>query len=204
MVPQAPFGQSGSSTLSVITLNNNKKRGEVMPIEYEMTFEDYKMFAEYHHQHSPTTRRLMQWWVIAIPIIMFGAVLITVPFVGFSPFLTVFAVLFSIFWIFRFPRVFKKNLAKNIDKMLKEGENKAVIGKKILTIDDAGVKVVSEYGESRTTWEGIEKCAVSEECIYLYIGAANAYVVPKRIFSSQEECEKTIEMIRGKINIVVA
>ena len=71
--------------------------------------------------------------------------------------------------------------------MVNEGENKDMLGNHSLTLDDDGIKDASENMESKISWNGVEKYIETNNHFFIYISSVAAYIVPKRVFVSQEQ-----------------
>ena len=67
----------------------------------------------------------------------------------------------------------------------------------IIAIAPDSITEISEVGESRTAWSGVEKVEENEEYIFLYTGSLIAHVIPKRAFISQDEASKFFQQARA-------
>ena len=56
----------------------------------------------------------------------------------------------------------------------------------VLTLHDDGVLDVTEFGEWRIFWKGVQRIAVRPGFVAVYIGPAMAFLIPGRAFSSRE------------------
>jgi len=60
-----------------------------------------------------------------------------------------------------------------------KGAHPGLIGPHKITVNDRGVLEESEVGEHRVNWNGIVKIESSNTHTYIYIGAAQAHVIPR-------------------------
>jgi len=71
--------------------------------------------------------------------------------------------------------------------------NKIIQAEFDYTIDNTGIHQSSEYGNTSIVWSDIFKATESKTGIYLFIAKFQAFVIPKRLLSPQEE--KTLRAI---------
>ena len=88
-----------------------------------------------------------------------------------------------------------------IIKMKKEGRlpysNEA-----ILKFDDEKIHEIAPNTENITKYSLIEKIAVTEKAIYIYISSVQAYILPVTAFSAEIEKLKFLEFINMKVDIL--
>lgn len=171
-----------------------------MKLEYELTRQDYVDFNIYHVMNSKSmkNRLLFVWFVSPVLFLIFPLLFRRVSPNGFWVGLVVFAVTAAL-WIILFPRKYKKSLAKSVNKMLDEGKNNGFLGMRSLTFSDEGITQVSEAGETKNNWNVVERLAITDNYIFIYIASVMAYVVPDRVFSDATEREAFIDIIKKNI-----
>ncbi len=157
--------------------------GKAVAIRYELTVEDLVGFSLFHLQTSPARKRSSR---IGYGFI-FLCVLTTLFFrrgdhfsdprywMIFIPVLCVVGFLF----VFLYSRWRTWLIKRSVRRIYNEGDNPGLVGRHKLTVNDRGVWEETEVGESRTNWEGIVKILSSGTHTFIYIGAAQAHVVPK-------------------------
>lgn len=175
-----------------------------MEIEYERTLDDMVQFNLFHFEHSPTMRRQ----VLFMQIFLAG-------FVVLSSFLLVYLfdrdkqlhvasylvfLLAGVSVFFLYPAFNRAEIAKRTTKLLSEGNNAAVLGPQRLPVSQAGLQVVTAAGDGHVNWSAFEKLAQNDEYIFLYIGAANAIVIPKRAFTDAGTQEKFLTQLTQHIS----
>jgi hypothetical protein len=80
-------------------------------------------------------------------------------------------------------------------KMLSEGDNSAILGHYSSTLSPEGLFFKMVSGEERLNWSAIKKISQNEDYIFLYIGAMNAVIVPKRAFATPQEQQNFLAII---------
>jgi len=66
-----------------------------------------------------------------------------------------------------------------VKRLYGKGAHPGLIGTHKITVNDSGALEESEVGEHRVNWKGIVKVESSDTHAYIYIGAAQAHVIPK-------------------------
>jgi|Deesub1362A_J573_1020465.scaffolds.fasta_scaffold31039_1 hypothetical protein len=168
-----------------------------MEVEYSISLKDWEDFNLYHFHHSPSLRRLY-YVTLTLGGFIGGALLFFLIFY-FSKNLVeslIFTGIYALAFIFLVPQLYLRNLRKSIRKMLQEGENKGAIGRHRLTITPEGVIEKTDFNETKTAWSSVEKIAVTENGIYIYMSSIAAYIVPKRAFSSKEAFNEFVQTLK--------
>ena len=170
-----------------------------MIVNYERTIEDLVEFRLFHVTHSPSFRRLMLFGRIAtsLLIIIVGLGIFSLFNGALALWNYVFALLFGVIVFVLLPTRLRARLKQNTRKMLAEGDNRAVLGPQSLTASPEGLLLESRAGESKFRWSSIVKIAQNDDYIFLYIGAANALVIPKKAFSPPEIQQEFLDFVRA-------
>ena len=149
-----------------------------MRIEYRVTLDDMLAFTAYHLEHSPELRRVSRLWgfgVAAAFVVGFGIA----AYVKSSVWLLLFGVLCAAAWSVFWPRELRRTTLKQTSKLLSEGTNQALLGTQQLEVREDGLRCVSHAGESMIRWLAIEKVASTPDHTFFYMGAAQAFVLPR-------------------------
>ena len=144
-------------------------------IEYTTSEMDLVAFSDYHVTHSPTLVRAFRWvrFGFAGAFILFG--LLTggsVP--GFLPWLILAAV-----WIPLLPVINRRASRRRALRMYREGANPTLVGKHQLRAEPDALISKSEASESRVMWSAVQRVGSTPDHTFIYIGAVNAFVVPR-------------------------
>lgn len=109
-----------------------------MEVNFEVKKEDYIKFNLYHAENSPSQKKnlnLLRYGIpvlFSLPIYFIGTNLFKQP----SIYWIIIAILFSAIWIITYPKQYKSLIKKEIEKLISEGDNSEIFGKKNMIIDD--------------------------------------------------------------------
>ena len=160
----------------------------IMDITYTLTEEDYLKFNLYHIKNSKTGIRALNLQRFVPPLLFIVlAYLMTVVMEASFVVMIGYALVISIPWIVFYPAYFKRTIAQNAKKMLKEGDNEGLLGKQHMVTTDEGIIVNSGVGATNVSWAGLKKFKEDNDNFYLYNGSLSAYVLPKRDLINIEE-----------------
>lgn len=87
-------------------------------------------------------------------------------------------------------------IEKWVDTFLKEGKNQDLIGPRTMEFNEDGIECRSPNSDSKINIKMIEKIRQDEQYYFIYLTTISAYVIPKRIFKSEDDkknFEKWIE-----------
>jgi hypothetical protein len=110
---------------------------------------------------------------------------------------TLFPLGYALFLLFVFPIYYRWSVERTTRKLYAEGQNKGALGNHLVSLDSEGVLEISDVGESRTAWSGIEKVEENEAYIFLYTGSLQAHVIPKQAFLSGSEAAEFLQLARS-------
>jgi len=171
-----------------------------MKIDYQLTKQDYVDFNMNYMSNSKTVKKLFiaQRYIVPIIFLLIPFVMIRVTSIPLRYWFDIFLVS-SVLWILFYPKYFKWTTSKRMLKMLDEGENTDMLGKRSLTLTEEGIMDSSTLSESKTDWNVIEKITQTQKHIFIFISSAAAYILPVRVFKSENEKKKFIT----KLNYMV-
>jgi hypothetical protein len=92
-------------------------------------------------------------------------------------------------WFVTYPRTHQRTLDRTARQLLDEGRNAALRCEQFLSIDKHGVASSSSVGESRVSWEAVERVEETERHIFLYVTSTSAHVIPKWAFETRQGAE---------------
>ena len=160
----------------------------LMKIQYENTLKDLVTFSMYHLENSPSFRKTCISLQLVFPIALF--LLLLPSFIKSSVTEGITLILpLILLWIYFVPKYLKWKVKKQSSKFYREVENKGLIGKHeiIITLNELIEK--TEYCETKTIWEAVEKVISTKESLYIYISAVTAHVIPKNYFLDHSTCQ---------------
>ncbi len=94
------------------------------------------------------------------------------------------------------------NIKNKARKFINKEENKHILEDGELTVGEDRILSVDKRNSSVYKWDSIVKYAVIKEYFFLYINEANALIIPKRIFVSQEKIDAFDKFLTQKIPLI--
>lgn len=107
----------------------------------------------------------------------------------------VILILFGFFSFYQAPFSIKNKARKFINKE----ENKHILNETDLEITDDGIISSDKESQVQLKWGSITKYVVTKEYFYLYTNSVQAQVIPKKLFSSQQEINEFDKFLTEKI-----
>lgn len=156
---------------------------------FEITEEDYIKFNVYHVENSPSQKRtynLLRYaipLIFSVPIYAIGTSIFKQP----ESYWMAIAILFVAGWIIIFPKQYKKIIRKQTEKLLQEGDNSSIFGKKTMKIDGKNVQVFDAFSSETISKENIKNIKIYEDMILLYLSAVTAQIIPTRGLKEEEK-----------------
>lgn len=153
-----------------------------MEIDFEVTKEDYIKFNLYHIENSPSQRKnlnLLRYGIpvlFSFPIYFIGTGLFKQP----SIYWTIIAILFVVIWIATYPKQYKNSVKKQTEKLISEGDNSEIFGKKTMIIDDENITIYNHSSFEKILKKSIKDVKIYDDIILIYTSSITAYIVPNR------------------------
>ena len=170
-----------------------------MHVKYTNTIEDGIKWQWHHDKNSPSMQRTYFFHRIMFSLGLF----IFLAIVGYErnevrP--VVIGLIAAMIYFFYFPRITRKLTEKQAKKMYKEGQNKGFLCEHKLEISENFLIEKTDQGEQSNVFSSIERISLTDEYAFIYIGSANAYIVPlKRV--SEGDFYEFIKQLKLKCNL---
>ena len=168
-----------------------------------LTEQDYIRFNQYHMTHSANGKKAILLLRLLMPIISLCALLIFVVADADPTLILIEAIvlgLLSIFFIFYGKKILLKSVAKNISKLKKDGKL-PFNQESTITFDETHILEKTDLNESKISYQIIEKIAETENAIYIYFSAMQAYIIPNTVFESNEHRKELLDFMYTKVNL---
>lgn len=165
-----------------------------MQIQYRLNLDDVVAFNSYHlsrSKHAKQRIRLNQLLGVALALIV--ALMWQSRGLGLW---TLFFTAYALFLLLGYPIYYRWSVKQNARKIYSEAPNKGVFGDHIIALDAEGVIEISDTGETRTAWSGVDRIEANGEYIFLYTGSLTAHIIPRRAFLNEVEAEEFIQLAR--------
>lgn len=168
-------------------------------IEYELTKEDYLNFNLYHLNHSKMIKKslFIQRYIVSIVFLIVPFIFSSITEMPLYVYFPVFALIWLL-WIIFYKKYFDRIAIKRIEKMLNEGKNLCLLGKYSVETNEDGFIEICPNGESKITWNGIDKVVENELYIFIYIDSVRAYIIPKRAFTNDNLKNEFLQSVTEK------
>lgn len=119
--------------------------------------------------------------LFSVPIYVIGTSLFKQPRIYWI----VIAVLFVVLWMITYPKQYKRLLKRQTKKLLQDGDNSSLFGKKTMIIDENNIKVISENSSETTSKESIKEVKVYKDMILVYLSGFTAHIIPTRYLDEE-------------------
>ena len=123
-----------------------------MTIEYENTLDDIVAFNLYHLQHSPTARRQLNFMRYGGAMVLAVVVIVTDSFLDFFSWSTGLGIVLIVGWILFVPAISRRVIKKSVGRLLVEGRNQVMLGKRTLKLQPDSAVEITDSGEISTKW----------------------------------------------------
>lgn len=179
-----------------------------MTIEVNVTEEDYLKFNEYHVFHSKSGKRTILLMRILFPVIVvvleFLAVLQSQDYF-YIVFESIFMVIAIAVWEIMMKKIMKSIVKSSIRNAKKDGKLPFHEEAQIEFMEDA---IVERCGDNITTINkaDIMKICEEENYYYVYFGAMQAIIIPKRCLGEKQAAlEETLHTLKnvGKVDSII-
>ncbi|TGK22813.1 YcxB family protein [Leptospira stimsonii] len=165
-----------------------------MQITYELTLEDIVNFNEYHFRHSEVSKKkrmiaklIIPIWTLFVFLALNYTNLENIDEISFLLNIPIF--IFAIAWFFLFDRLYFWRLRNNVDKMLREKENKGMIGKQKITLSKDQLLFETSFTSAQFKPGSISEVIETRDYFFLYVSSLNALIVPQGSFQASEKKE---------------
>ncbi|MFC1746226.1 YcxB family protein [Candidatus Riflebacteria bacterium] len=157
----------------------------LMQISFELTVDDLVAFDKYHFLHSREAR-LHRYFLFIFPVSVWIFLFWKFPWM-------------VIWGIFLYTILFNTILKNSAGTYFyyDEEDYKKMAGKVSITLSPDYIQIVDEDSESKTKWSGVQKIAVTEDYAFIYLTPISAQVLPKIVFTKENDFEVFIEKTRN-------
>ena len=156
-------------------------------LEYSITPDDAAAFQRYHFKTSLSSPRYyvmrLVWGILA------SAMLFILALGWKNTWAVLLLILFWALYLVMIPLSIRRSSASYAKRLKKEGANKALWGKRRLTINAQELVESSEVEESRIRWAGVERVTENSDYIFIYLTTVSAQVIPKRFFIDSAQAQ---------------
>jgi hypothetical protein len=170
---------------------------QTLAVAYRLNPDDL-FAAQWHYvQTSPSIRRNYRIIFSAslLVVLCLTALLLLTGMLSLL-FAALFYAVFAGLMVWRWPQACRDGVRRQVDQLLKEGRNAHIQGEIRMEIDAGGLRVWSAHGESRLTWETVERVDETAAHLFIRIGSTAQHVIPKWAFESRRRADEFVETAR--------
>ena len=168
---------------------------------YIVNEKDYLQFVRYHYKTAPSQKRgtlILRGLAIFVLLVTAVSVLTYGGFGGDRQGLHVSGLFFGCFILFGRALFINLGLKSSVKSMKKDG--KAPYGEEIqVEFGENDAHRVSKIGEVRVKYDGLERICEHDGAVYIYIDAIQAFVIPHRVFESEQQKTEFLAFINRKV-----
>ncbi len=152
---------------------------EVIPmnkIEFSVSVDDLVSLNDHHCQESPDIKRMVRWLTIVPSVLcaVAGALAVAQGIMW-----CVILLLIALAWPFYYPRLFRHLTSSRMRRLYRKGENRSLVGKHSLCVEEDGLVHRTEHSDNRIKWLAIERLESNDDHTFIYLSAVSALVVPR-------------------------
>ena len=167
--------------------------------QYQLTEDDHFGYRLCHNYTTNAYRKKIILHKYLYPVLLVAWVI----FLGFvfSHFHIVYAICgaYSIWRIVSFRKRVERNIRKSL-KLESESGKSPFTAQMKMAFGEEKMEITSEVAESLANYSAIERIVTGPNALYLYTSASTAFILPYRIFASEEEKESFLQFIQQKTN----
>ena len=180
-----------------------------MKASYELTRDDLAALIEYHQRSSPALRRqttgclVVPFFALAI---LPGGILLTTDKPVFKTAMDIWPLLLGpilfliLFTILAIPYI-RWRTRQMSNRLLSEGQNKEFYGKCELEAGDVALTETRPSGSTIRNWTSVERIVTTRLHLFVYTSGIEAYVVPRRAFSTEFEFKAFVDTIAKRSGV---
>lgn len=167
---------------------------------YSLDEKDYLEFNRFHFNTASANRKITLLLRLFVPVML---IVLSLPtFVNHEDMYEVLisgviCVITSVIWFFAVKPLCMLNIKVSMKFMKKDG--KLPYGKNVqIYFNEEEIHETTEVAESKVKYSNIEKIAEGSQAVYIYIGAAQAFIIPLSVFETEVQKNEFLLFINSK------
>lgn len=158
-----------------------------MELQYDITKEDYIAFnLNYFNNNAIVQRSMLTTRIATAAICLLGGTGLMY-WLKLSPWSVVVYVALAAACFFGVPPYMRHKMVKNVDKILKNANNKQLCGSKTLMLEEETFRLVGENEDTTYQYEAVQRIATDETHYYVFVDEFSAVIVPFSAFKNDEQ-----------------
>ncbi|WP_286911010.1 YcxB family protein [Clostridium sp. UBA1652] len=154
-----------------------------MEIKYRNNIEDLVEANMYAFKHSKASIIFLKILTYILPILLCFYAL----FSNVSMFYKVLLLIFSIIFIYFYPKLFLTQLKKGFRKRIKKDYEKITYSEQTLIINEKGITKINDYSSNLYNWASVGEIINLDKQLLIYLNSMKVISIPKDSFKSANE-----------------
>lgn len=169
-----------------------------MQFEFQVTEDDLLGFNNYHYKHSPAIKRhiFLTRSILALSFAIASILINLIITDGMVLLAVAIGLCIGLFMFVITPPLMYRSMQRNAKKVFREGKNTALNTINRYEFTPEGITHHSPISSGNISWQAIEKIEADSKAIYLYAEAVSALVLPRRLFSNDQEFQETLGQLQ--------
>lgn len=109
--------------------------------------------------------------------------------------IALFTILAIITWFYFLPKLFRLHMNRRVRKFIKD-YNDPLIGRHTMSFNHKSISDSCDVAQESIKWNAIEKIEETEKHFFLMLSEIRAYIIPKKVFSDENQLEEFKETIK--------
>jgi YcxB-like protein len=173
---------------------------ENIEIEFDFEISDWMEFQQNYLKNSKQFKRTKFIFTLIAPVVFIIFIFFDIIELKFDWSSLIYYSFFALLWILIAPKYLTKRTIARSKKMIEEGDNSGVLGKRILTLSDDNIMCVTPDSKMETKWSGIKKLEETDDYYFLYVTTISAVIIPKK--KIQPQLIEVDGIIKSKTNFI--
>jgi hypothetical protein len=169
-----------------------------MTIHYQLELEDWIEFQKNYLLQSRKFSRTRKINTALLPAVFLIFILADLSRGEFNLFTFITYLIISVFWVLFMWNFMLNRSLENMRRMLREGDNSAVLGPQEISLSAEGLVIRNSESETRMSWKTVKKLSQTDQYYFLYISSISAVILPKRHL--QEHREEIDLLIKNNVH----
>lgn len=171
-----------------------------MDIKFSLTLNDYIDFNLYHMKHSKSMKRdfIILKYIVPVILLICSFILYHLSGSGDNIRVYFYIVFGTAIYMVIFPRIYVNQIRKGIIKIVNEGNTEDLFGEQTISLKENYLENNTVGGCEQVKYDSIKRVEVNKQHVYIYKNAIEAFIIPISAFSSQEEKDKFMKILKEK------
>lgn len=176
-------------------------RSSLFEYNYQLSFDDYLNFNLYHSLDRKESRQAFLAFRFMLPVLSVIAIAVFFIAGAEKDFIVIeafFLAIVSAIWVAFSKKVMAFSIKRNLKRMMKSGKLPYTTENHLI-FDGEQIIEISERGTSAVKYSSIENADDTGTAVYVYISAAQAFIIPQSAFAGDEDKRELLKYLYSVI-----